>query len=51
MANARWDFPKLGGGQKQGYTNSGIETFKGTELLDNLAREIVPATKSCANVK
>ena len=25
---------------KQGYTNSGIETFKGTELLDNLAREI-----------
>jgi hypothetical protein len=40
MANARWDFPKLGGGQKQGYTNSGIETFKGTELLDNLAREI-----------
>lgn len=40
MANARWDFPKLGGGQKQGYTNSGIETFKGTELLHNLAREI-----------
>lgn len=40
MANARWDFPKLDGGQKQGYTNSGIETFKGTELLDNLAREI-----------
>lgn len=40
MANARWDFPKLGGGQKQGYTNSGIETFKGTELLNNLAREI-----------
>ena len=40
MANAKWDFPKLGGGQKQGYTNSGIETFKGTELLDNLAREI-----------
>jgi len=40
MANAKWDFPRLGGGQKQGYTNSGIETFKGTELLDNLAREI-----------
>lgn len=40
MANAKWDFPQLGGGQKQGYTNSGIETFKGTELLDNLAREI-----------
>ncbi len=40
MANAKWDFPKLGGGQKQGYTNSGIETFKGTELLDNLARGI-----------
>lgn len=40
MAKAKWDFPKLGGGQKQGYTNSGIETFKGTELLDNLAREI-----------
>lgn len=40
MANAKWDFTQLGGGQKQGYTNSGIETFKGTELLDNLAREI-----------
>lgn len=40
MAKAIWDFPKLGGGQKQGYTNSGIETFKGMELLDNLAREI-----------
>lgn len=40
MAKAKWDFPQLNGGQKQGYTNSGIETFKGTELLDNLAREI-----------
>lgn len=40
MAEAKWDFPELNGGNKQGYTNSGIETFKGTELIDNLAREI-----------
>lgn len=40
MAEAKWDFPELNGGNKQGYTNSGIETFKGVELIDNLAREI-----------
>lgn len=40
MQNAHWDFPKLNGGNIQGYTNSGIETFKGVELVDNLAREI-----------
>lgn len=40
MTEAKWDFPKLNGGNKQGYTNSGIETFRGTELIDNLAREI-----------
>lgn len=40
MTQVKWDFPELNGGQEQGYTNSGIETFKGTELIDNLAREI-----------
>jgi len=40
MADARWDFPELNGGNIQGYTNSGIETFRGAELIDNLAREI-----------
>lgn len=35
-----WRFPPLCGGNEQGYTNSGIETFKGEELIDNLAREI-----------
>jgi len=40
MANAKWDFPELNRGNVQGYTNSGIETFRGAELIDNLAREI-----------
>lgn len=40
MAEAIWNFPKLGEGQGQGYTDSGIETFKGNELIDNIAREI-----------
>ncbi|MDR1168518.1 MAG: hypothetical protein LBK53_06500 [Heliobacteriaceae bacterium] len=40
MADAKWDFPILSGGTEQGYTNSGIETFRGAELIDNLAREI-----------
>lgn len=35
-----WRFPPLSGGNEQGYTNSGIETFRGEELIDNLAREI-----------
>jgi hypothetical protein len=40
MFSIRWDFPFLGTGNEQGYTNSGIEFFKGKELLENLAREI-----------
>lgn len=40
MASVRWDFPVLGTGNEQGYTNSGIEMFKGVELIENLAREI-----------
>ncbi len=40
MTIAKWDFPALNGGTEQGYTNSGIETFRGADLTDNLAREI-----------
>lgn len=40
MGHICWDFPLLGRGNEQGYTNSGIETFKGKELIENLAREI-----------
>ena len=40
MRNIRWDFPSLGTGNEQGFSNAAIETFKGSELIDNLAREI-----------
>ena len=40
MSVVKWDFPLLGSGNEQGYTNSGIELFKGVELIENLAREI-----------
>ena len=40
MGNIRWDFPSLGTGNEQGFSNAAIETFKGSELIDNLAREI-----------
>lgn len=40
MGIIKWDFPLLGTGNEQGYSNAGIETFKGNELIDNLAREI-----------
>ena len=40
MEKIMWDFPPLGSGNEQGYTNSGIELFKGVELIENLAREI-----------
>jgi hypothetical protein len=40
MGEIRWDFPLLGTGNEQGYTNSAIETFKGSDLLENLSREI-----------
>ncbi len=51
MPNAHWDFPELNGGQEQGYTNSGIETFKGTELIDNLAREICQNSLDAKNLE
>lgn len=35
-----WRFAPLSGGPIQGYTNSATELFKGSELIDNLAREI-----------
>ena len=35
-----WRFPKLDDGQEQGINDSGVATFKGSELYDNLAREI-----------
>ena len=35
-----WRFPKLDYGSKQGFTNSGVETFRGEKLIENLAREI-----------
>lgn len=35
-----WRFPILDGGNEQGFNNSGIETFNGAEMYDNLAREI-----------
>jgi hypothetical protein len=40
MSSIYWRFPKLNGGPKQGYTDPGIETFKGEPLIDNLTREI-----------
>lgn len=40
MGKICWDFPLLGTGNEQGYSNAGTEIFKGTELIDNLAREI-----------
>lgn len=40
MTKIGWRFPPLSGGNEQGYTNSAIETFKGVEIIDNLAREI-----------
>ena len=39
MENA-WRFPKLDNGPKQGINDSGIATFKGSDLYNNLAREI-----------
>ena len=39
MANA-WRFPRLDNGPKQGINDSGIATFKGSDLYNNLAREI-----------
>jgi len=35
-----WRFPILDGGKRQGINDSGIATFAGSELYNNLAREI-----------
>lgn len=40
MKKIAWRFPPRLDGPRQGYTNNDIEVFKGTELIDNLAREI-----------
>lgn len=40
MGKICWDFPSLGSGNEQGYSDAGTEIFKGTELIDNLAREV-----------
>ena len=39
-SNYGWRFPILDGGKKQGINDSGIATFAGSELYNNLAREI-----------
>lgn len=40
MSKYRWRFPILDDGTKQGYNDGGIATFKGSDLYNNLAREI-----------
>lgn len=40
MSNLAWRFPRLDDGEEQGINDGGIATFKGSELYDNLAREI-----------
>lgn len=35
-----WRFPLRNGGNETGYTNQGIEGFKGEDLIDNVTREI-----------
>ena len=40
MSNYSWRFPNLDNGPEQGINDGGITTFKGSELYNNLAREI-----------
>ena len=40
MSKYAWRFPRLDDGPEQGANNSGIATFKGSNLYINLAREI-----------
>lgn len=40
MGNYGWRFPLRNGGTIQGFNDSGIATYKGAELYNNLAREI-----------
>ena len=40
MSELAWRFPMLDDGEEQGINDGGIATFRGSELYDNLAREI-----------
>lgn len=40
MSDFAWKFPRLDDGPEQGVNNGGIATFKGSNLYNNLAREI-----------
>lgn len=40
MSTLSWRFPILDDGEEQGINDGGITAFKGSELYDNLAREI-----------
>ena len=40
MGTLNWRFPRLDDGEEHGINDGGIATFKGSELYDNLAREI-----------
>ena len=40
MSKYEWRFPILDDGTTQGFNDGGIATFKGTDLYNNLAREI-----------
>lgn len=40
MGKYEWRFPILDGGTAQGFNDGGIATFKGSDLYNNLAREI-----------
>lgn len=40
MSDLKWGFPPLSYGAEQGINDSGIATFKGSEMYDRLAREI-----------
>ena len=40
MSELAWRFPLSDGGEEHGINDGGIATFKGSELYDNLAREI-----------
>ena len=40
MSKYEWRFPILDDGTTQGFNDGGIATFKGSDLYNNLAREI-----------
>lgn len=51
MNNTQWRFPLLDGGSEQGFNNGGIATFKGSDLYDNLAREICQNSLDAKRIK